>query len=98
MSETTVEVEVAASVEETPGRQPVLLLQDVERTYRQLALVWGVYPQLVSTAATYEEMFERGSRAVKEAGFAKAGDRILVTAGVPFDVPGTTNLLRVEHV
>ena len=35
MSETTVEVEVAASVEETPGRQPVLLLQDVERTYRQ---------------------------------------------------------------
>ena len=35
MSETTVEVEVAASVEETPGHQPVLLLQDVERTYRQ---------------------------------------------------------------
>ena len=35
MIETTVEVEVAASVEETPGRQPVLLLQDVERTYRQ---------------------------------------------------------------
>ncbi|HKT09918.1 MAG TPA: pyruvate kinase alpha/beta domain-containing protein, partial [Gemmatimonadaceae bacterium] len=63
-----------------------------------LALVWGVYPELVSTAATYEEMFERGSRAVKDAGFAKAGDRIPVTAGVPFDVPGTTNLLRVEHV
>jgi len=77
---------------------PIFAITDVERTYRQLALVWGVCPQLVSTAATYEEMFERGSRAVKETGFAKAGDRILVTAGVPFDVPGTTNLLRVEHV
>jgi pyruvate kinase len=77
---------------------PIVAITDVERTYRQLALVWGVYPELVSTAATYEEMFERGSVAVKEAGFAKPGDRVLVTAGVPFDVPGTTNLLRVEHV
>ncbi len=77
---------------------PIFAITDVERTYRQLALVWGVYPALVSKSATYEEMFERGSHAVKDAGFAKAGDRVLVTAGVPFDVPGTTNLLRVEHV
>ena len=77
---------------------PICAITDVERTYRQLALVWGVHPELVPTAATYEEMFEHGSRVVKASGFAKAGDRILVTAGVPFDVPGTTNLLRVEHV
>jgi pyruvate kinase len=77
---------------------PIFALTDVERTYRQLALVWGVHPVLVPTAATYEEMFEQGSRAAKELGFAKVGDRVLVTAGVPFDVPGTTNLLRVEVV
>ena len=35
---------------------------------------------------------------VKKRGLAQPGDRVLVTAGVPFDVPGTTNLLKVETV
>ncbi|HEX6536417.1 MAG TPA: pyruvate kinase [Gemmatimonadaceae bacterium] len=75
---------------------PIVALTDVERTYRQLALVWGVRPVLVAPASSYEEMFEHGREVLRALGFAKAGDRILVTAGVPFDVPGTTNLLRVE--
>ncbi|HEU4643591.1 MAG TPA: pyruvate kinase [Gemmatimonadaceae bacterium] len=75
---------------------PIIALTDVERTYRQLALVWGVRPVLVAPAATYEEMLEHGRVLLHKLGFAKRGDRILVTAGVPFDVPGTTNLLRVE--
>jgi pyruvate kinase len=36
--------------------------------------------------------------AVRRQGLARAGDRVVVTAGVPFDVPGTTNLLKVETV
>jgi len=35
---------------------------------------------------------------IERRGLAQHGDRVLVTAGVPFDVPGTTNLLRVEVV
>jgi pyruvate kinase len=77
---------------------PILALTDSERTYRQLALVWGVRPALVPAAATYEEMFAHGREIVTALGLAEPGDRILVTAGVPFDVPGTTNLLRVEVV
>ncbi len=77
---------------------PILALTDSERTYRQLALVWGVRPALVPPAATYEEMFAHGREIVAALGLAEPGDRILVTAGVPFDVPGTTNLLRVEVV
>ena len=76
----------------------ILVLTDVERTYRQLALVWGVIPELVSRAANYEEMFEHARTVIERRGLAKRGDRVLVTAGVPFDVPGTTNLLRVEVV
>jgi pyruvate kinase len=77
---------------------PIIALTDSERTYRQLALVWGVQPLLLPPAGTYEEMFDHGRDVVQQLGLVKKGDRVLVTAGVPFDVPRTTNLLRVEVV
>ena len=77
---------------------PILALTDEPRTYTQLALVWGVIPQLVPHCETYEAMVARAREVVLARGLAKEGDRVLVTAGVPFDVPGTTNVLRVERV
>ena len=77
---------------------PILVLTDSERTYRQLALVWGVVPELVPRAATYEDMFAHARTVIERRALAKPGDRVLVTAGVPWDMPGTTNLMRVEVV
>jgi pyruvate kinase len=77
---------------------PILVLTDIPRTYRQLALVWGVVPELVPHCNTYDEMVRLGLEAVVRRDLARAGDRIVVTAGIPFDVPGTTNLLKVETV
>jgi pyruvate kinase len=77
---------------------PILALTDVPRTCHQLALVWGVIPALVPHSDTYEEMLGHARREVLSRGLALAGDRVLVTAGVPFDVPGTTNLLKIEVV
>jgi len=77
---------------------PILALTDIEQTYRQLALVWGVQPALVPHTSTYEEMLVHGKAEVQARGLARPGDRIPVTAGVPFDVAGSTNLLRVEVV
>ena len=77
---------------------PILALTDEPRTFSQLALVWGVIPQIVPHCATYEAMVARAREVVLTRGLAKEGDRVLVTAGVPFDVPGTTNVLRVERV
>jgi len=77
---------------------PILALTDEPRTFSQLALVWGVIPQLVQHCETYEAMVARAREVVLTRGLAKEGDRVLVTAGVPFDVPGTTNVLRVERV
>ena len=77
---------------------PILALTDEPRTYTKLALVWGVIPQLVPHCETYEAMIARARAVVLSRGLAKEGDRVLVTAGVPFDVPGTTNVLRVERV
>ncbi|MDB4916494.1 MAG: pyruvate kinase [Gemmatimonadetes bacterium] len=77
---------------------PILVLTDQERTYRQLALVWGVIPCLVPHCDTYWDMVKLALAAVRERGLAREGDRVVVTAGVPFDVPGTTNLMKVETV
>jgi pyruvate kinase len=77
---------------------PILVLTDVPRTYRQLALVWGVVPELVPHCETYDEMVRMALSAVKRRGLAQAGSKVVVTAGVPFDVPGSTNSLKVETV
>ena len=77
---------------------PVLALTDSPRTCRQLSLVWGVVPQLVPSVSSYEEMIGHAKRAIHERELAVKGDRIVVTAGVPFGHAGTTNLLRVEIV
>jgi pyruvate kinase len=77
---------------------PILVLTDIERTYRQLALVWGVIPELVPHCDTYESMVRVALRVVRRRELAAPGDRVVVTAGVPFDVPGSTNTLKVETV
>ena len=77
---------------------PILVLTDVPQTFRQLALVWGVIPELVPHCNTYDEMVRLALETVQRRDLARAGDRVVVTAGVPFDVPGTTNLLKVETV
>ena len=77
---------------------PILVLTDVPRTYRQMAMVWGVFPELVTHCNSYDEMVRLALAAVRRRELAKAGDRVVVTAGVPFDVPGTTNMIKVETV
>ena len=77
---------------------PILVLTDQPRTYRQLALVWGVIPELVSHCERYDDMVKLAVAAAVRHELAVAGDRVIVTAGVPFDVPGTTNMLKVEIV
>jgi pyruvate kinase len=77
---------------------PMLVLTDSDRTYRQLALVWGVVPALVPHCNTYDEMVTLARAEAVNRGLAKRGDKVIVTAGVPFDVPGTTNVMKVETV
>ncbi len=77
---------------------PILALTDEPRVCRQMALVWGVVPRLVPTARGYDHMVAMALREALDLGLVTKGDRVAVTAGVPFDVPGTTNLLKVEVV
>ena len=77
---------------------PILALTDEPRVCRQLSLVWGVVPRLVPTARGYDHKVAMALREALDLSLVTKGDRVLVTAGVPFDVPGTTNLLKVETV
>ncbi|HEU4565873.1 MAG TPA: pyruvate kinase [Gemmatimonadaceae bacterium] len=79
---------------------PILALTDERRTYRQLALVWGVLPELVpdEAAGSYVAMERHGLAALVRRRIACPGDRVVTTAGQPFDVPGTTNFMKIEVV
>jgi len=77
---------------------PIMGVSDDERTVRQLALVWGVHPVLCRGEVSYENMLACARDYLLRNGIARPGDRVVVTAGVPFHVRGTTNLLRVEEL
>jgi pyruvate kinase len=77
---------------------PIVAATPEPETYRQLSLVWGVLPIQTQHATEYENLLSQARQQVLERGFARAGERVVVTAGVPFDVPGTTNLLKIEAV
>jgi pyruvate kinase len=78
--------------------QPILALSRHLSTVRGLNLCWGVFPVLVPEWRDTDDMLERSKRMPMELGLASAGDRIVIIAGVPISIPGTTNLIKVETV
>ncbi|MBA3344638.1 MAG: pyruvate kinase, partial [Gemmatimonadales bacterium] len=77
---------------------PIFASTPEPETFRQLALVWGVTPALTGHSTDYEEMLSVARREILARGLSRPGERLVVTAGVPFDMPGTTNLLKIEAV
>ena len=77
---------------------PVIGAAMTTSTFRQLALSWGVYPLLIATRRSTDEMIEEAVAGTIRAGLVKAGDTLVLTAGVPAGVPGSTNLIKVHKV
>ena len=75
---------------------PIFAVTPELDTFRALALVWGVVPAVVDHLPNYDMMWPVARERLIQSGLARPGDRVVVTAGVPFDQPGTTNLLKVE--
>lgn len=76
-------------------QSPILGFTHTLSTFRQMSLSWGVTPVLVPTYEDTDAMFDRARRWVLEQGIARKGNRIVLTAGVPIGVPGTTNMVKV---
>ena len=69
-----------------------------ERTRRGLSINWGVYPVVAETPSSTDEMFSLATEEAKKCGFAKEGDLILITAGVPVGEKGTTNVMKIQLI
>lgn len=82
---------------ERPDKQIVGLTPNVH-TARRLAAAWGVYCVLTEDATDVDDLVDKACRVAFQQGFAKTGDRIVITAGMPVGTPGATNLLRIAWV
>jgi pyruvate kinase len=77
---------------------PILAMTPVEAVARRLTLVWGLTIAVTSNVSRFKESVENALQKVEEFGMASYGDKIVITAGVPFGTSGTTNILRIAKV
>jgi pyruvate kinase len=77
---------------------PILGLTSDMNTARRLAITWGVHSVHTADVRNFGEMVAKACTIAVHEGFAKKGDRLVVTAGVPFGTPGATNTLRIAWV
>ncbi|HEY7991249.1 MAG TPA: pyruvate kinase [Stellaceae bacterium] len=82
---------------ERPSVPTVALTARIE-TARRLALVWGLHCVHTSDVHRFSDMIQKATRIAKQEGFAQKGQRIVVTAGIPFGTPGATNVLHIAWV
>jgi len=68
-----------------------------EQTLRQLNLSWGVTPLMVKDEKNLDDLFERGLKTVVKAGLLEENDMVVLTAGLPIGVSGSTNFIKVTH-
>ena len=77
---------------------PIVAATPLRKTWRELALVWGVYPLLKEEASNAEEATQSALAGALEHGMVCEGDLVVITAGVPVEIPGTTNMVQVHTV
>ena len=75
-----------------------MALTSSESVSRRLQLCWGVQVCQVTEPSSVETLFDLGAKLSKSTGLATTGDLVVITAGLPLRVMGTTNLLKVEKI
>ncbi len=79
-------------------KSPIVAISPNLATGRRLSLVWGVHSIVAEDARNQDDMVDRACRLAFKDGFAKAGQRIIIVAGVPLGTPGATNMVRIAFV
>ena len=80
-------------------RPPCRIIAGVttEQTCRQLNMSWGVSTLMINDEKNLDDLFEKGLKKVVKAGLLQTGDMVVLTAGVPIGVSGSTNFIKVMH-
>jgi pyruvate kinase len=79
-------------------KSPIVAISPNLSTGRKLSAVWGVHCVVAEDARDLDDMVERACRLSFKEGFARAGQRIIIVAGVPLGTPGATNMVRIAFV
>jgi len=79
-------------------RQPIIALSPKQETVRRLALSWGCLPRLVADPRDTDDMIESATQSALKTGLVSRGDLVVITAGHPVGVAGSTNMVRVKRL
>jgi len=88
----------ASAVARLRPPRPIVALSHHEVSVRQMALEWGVTPVLIEECADVAALWQRSIDAARDLGIVADGDRVVITAGTAVNMPGTTNVIKVETV
>jgi pyruvate kinase len=77
---------------------PIIAISPSDRTGRKLSVVWGIHCVIDEDAHDQDDMVERACRIAFRERFAKAGQRVIIVAGLPLGTPGATNSMRIAYV
>ena len=88
----------ARMVSKYKPKAPIIAVTPSAKVASALTLTWGVYPLLCPPTSSTDETFNTSVKVALEAGLIQSGDLVILTAGVPVGVPGTTNFMRIDTV
>ncbi len=85
-----------AAVARLRPKRPIVALSHHRYVLRQMALEWGVVPVEISACPNIETLWTRSVEAARRMCLLERGDRVVITAGTAVNVPGSTNVIKVE--
>ncbi len=88
----------ASAVARLRPRRPIVALTHNDFALRQMALEWGVTPLLIPECDDVDALLRRSLQAARESGLVEEGGRVVITAGTMVNLPGTTDLIKVDVV
>jgi pyruvate kinase len=86
----------ASAVARLRPRRPIVALTHMDWALRQMALEWGVTPLRIPEGTDVEDLWNRSIGAARDAGLVDVGDRVVITAGTAVNIPGSTNVIKVD--
>jgi len=86
----------ASAVARLRPRRPVVALTHVVTSLQHMALEWGVTPLAIPQSTDVDDLWRSSIEAAREAGIVATGDRVVLTAGTAVNIPGSTNVIKVD--
>lgn len=88
----------AKAISKFKPKTPIIAATTTKRVMRKLALDWGVYPVLSPVSNSTDEVIDNSIKAAMDNGYVKEGDLVVITAGIPVGLAGSTNMIKIQTI